>query len=232
VKDQLSKATIEHLPIGRVRLNPRNARTHSKSQVRQIAESIKQFGFLVPILVDEQGVILAGHGRLAAARFLGLSSVPTLCAEGLSEPQKRAFALADNRLAEKAGWDRETLVIELGELIELLPVEGVDISITGFDAPDVDALFADLSKSGPTADDALPTIKPTVSRVGDLWILGKHRVLCGDARSIVDMDRLLKGERAATAFLRPAVQYFYSQHRWARPRQAPRIPDGFRRIVA
>jgi DNA modification methylase len=203
VKDQLSEATIEHLPIGKVRLNPRNARTHSKSQVRQIAESIKQFGFLVPILVDEQGVVLAGHGRLAAARFLGLSSVPTLCAEGLSEPQKRAFALADNRLAEKAGWDRETLVIELGELIELLPVEGVDISITGFDAPDVDALFADLSKSGPTADDALPTIKPTVSRVGDLWILGKHRVLCGDARSIVDMDRLLKGERAATAFFDP-----------------------------
>ena len=203
MKNRLRQGTIEYLPIGEVRPNPRNSRVHSKRQIRQIAASIEKFGFLVPILIDENGVVLAGHGRLAAARLVGLDCVPALRAEGLSAAEKRAYMLADNKLAEKAGWDRKTLLMELGELAELLPAEGVDLSMTGFEAAEIDALFADLSEPAPAPEDALPKIKPTVARVGDMWMLGKHRVLCGDARSTSDMDRLLGGDQADAAFVDP-----------------------------
>jgi ParB/RepB/Spo0J family partition protein len=112
--------------------NVRNARTHSKKQIRQIADSITTFGFVVPILIDEGRHVIAGHGRLAAAQLLGLTQVPVIEVQGLSEAKRRALALTDNKITENAGWDRELLAIELPELTELLIVEGIDISITGF----------------------------------------------------------------------------------------------------
>ncbi len=183
--------------------NSRSARTHSKRQIRQIADSIKAFGFLNPILVDDAGVVLAGGGRLAAAKILGLKKVPTLTASGLSVAERRAYVLADNKLAEKAGWDRELLAIELGELAELLPAENLDLAVTGFDAAEIDAVLGDFSEPRLSPEDALPSFGPVVARAGDVWVLNKHRLLCGDARSAADMDRLLGDQTAGAVFTDP-----------------------------
>src|SRR5260370_22351011 len=128
--------SVEHIPIGQLRPNPRNSRTHSKKQIKLIAASIRQFGFLNPIIVDEAKTVLAGHGRLEAARFEGLTHVPTICLDHLTVLQKRAYLIADNRIAEQAGWNREMLAIELGELIDLLPAEDLEVSLTGFEIPE------------------------------------------------------------------------------------------------
>jgi ParB-like chromosome segregation protein Spo0J len=132
-REPAAKLAVRDLPLSSLRPNPRNARTHRKRQIQQIADSISAFGFLNPILVDDAGMVLAGHGRLKAAQKLGLQSVPTISAVGLTEAQKRAYVLADNKLAEKAGWDRSLLVAELGELAVLLPPLELDLTITGFD---------------------------------------------------------------------------------------------------
>src|SRR6516164_10391524 len=164
----------------------RNARTHSRKQVRQIADSIKAFDFVVPILIDDDGVIIAGHGRYAAAKLLGLKQVPTIKVTGLSQAKRRALALADNRIAESAGWDRELLAIELPELAEILAVEGLDISITGFSPIEVDQITTDFEDDSSDPDDAIDpnwTKSVPVSKPGDLWQLGKHRLLCGDGRN-------------------------------------------------
>src|SRR5437764_12254286 len=122
---------ISWIAIDKLTPNGRNARTHSRKQIRQIADSIAAFGFVVPIVIDDSGIIIAGHGRYAAAKLLGLKEVPTIKVQGLSEAKRRALALADNRIAESAGWDREMLAAELPELAELLVIEGLDVSITG-----------------------------------------------------------------------------------------------------
>ena len=132
--------------------NPRNARTHSKKQIRQIADSILAFGFAVPLVVDENNTILLGHGRLEAANVLGLGEVPVIVLEGLSEAKKRALLLADNKIAENAGWDRKRLAIELPELAELLIEEGLDISITGFEPVEIDQIAIDFEED--TSDPA------------------------------------------------------------------------------
>ena len=186
--------------------NPRNARTHSRKQVGQIANSVTTFGFVVPILVDENDVIIAGHGRHAAAKLLGLKQVPTIKVTGLSEAKRRALALADNRIAENAGWDREILAAELPELAEILVVDGLDISITGFPAVEIDQLAVDFEENASDPDDAVDPAwanAAPVSQPGDLWHLGRHRLLCGDARKADDLDRLMGGSRAAMAFLDP-----------------------------
>jgi hypothetical protein len=186
--------------------NRRNARTHSRKQIGQIAESIRAFGFVVPILVDEKGVIIAGHGRHSAAQLLKLEQVPTIKVQGLSEAKRRALALADNRIAESAGWDREILAAELPELSELLVVEGLDISLTGFAPVEIDQLTVDFEEETPDPDDAVDPAwinAAPVSRPGDLWQLGHHRLLCGDARKDDDLARLMGGAVAAMAFLDP-----------------------------
>jgi ParB-like chromosome segregation protein Spo0J len=142
--------------------NRRNARTHSRKQIGQIAESIRAFGFVVPILVDETGVIIAGHGRHSAAQLLKLEQVPTIKVQGLSEAKRRALALADNRIAESAGWDREILAAELPELSELLVVEGLDISLTGFAPVEIDQLTVDFEEETP--DRMTPSILPGSTR--------------------------------------------------------------------
>jgi DNA modification methylase len=187
-----------------IRPNPRNARTHSKKQIKQIAASIKKFGFLNPLIVDDANMVLAGHGRLEAARLEGLTHAPILRFGHLTEAQKRAYVIADNRIAEQAGWDREILAIELGELIDLMPAEGFDVSLTGFEAPEIDLLLADMAPSKPDPEDIPPPLPRTpITRRGDLWCLGKHRLLCGDAREAASFGRLMNGALASAVFCDP-----------------------------
>jgi ParB/Sulfiredoxin domain len=197
---------IKLLPIGEIKPNPRNARTHSKKQIRQIADSISAFGFLVPVLVDETSTTLGGHGRIEAAKLLGLEKVPVIRVKGLSEAQKRALLLADNKIAANAGWDRAHLAIELPELAELLVEENLDIAITGFESVEIDQLVIDFEE---TSDDPADEVESSwlsdepLSQPGDLWQLGPHRLLCGHARRPADLDCLLGNEQAAMAFLDP-----------------------------
>jgi DNA modification methylase len=192
--------------IDKLKPNTRNARTHSRRQIGQIADSIAAFGFVVPILIDDDGVIIAGHGRYAAARLLDLKQVPAIKVRGLSLAKRRALALADNKIGENAGWDRELLAIELPELAEMLVVEGLDVSITGFSPIEIDQLATDFEGDSSDPDDAIgpewATAAP-VSKPGDLWELGGHHLLCGDARNIDHVARLMGGAHAAMAFLDP-----------------------------
>ena len=186
--------------------NQRNARTHSKKQIRQIADSILAFGFVVPLVVDEKNTILLGHGRHAAAIDLDLNEVPVIVLEGLSEAKKRALLLADNKITENAGWDRKRLYIELPELAELLIEEGLDISITGFEPVEIDQIAIDFEEDTSDPADTIENewlAATVVSEVGDIWELGEHRLSCGDARNTGDIDRLMSGKRAAMAFLDP-----------------------------
>jgi ParB-like chromosome segregation protein Spo0J len=202
--DPAGAPRIEWVLIGALRPDPKNARTHSKKQIKQIAASIRSVGFLNPVIVDDADMVLAGHGRLEAARFEGLSHVPVVRFGHLTEAQKRAYVIADNRIAERAGWGREILAIEFGELIELLPAEGFDVSLTGFEAAEIDLLLADMAPSKPEPEDILPALprNPT-TRHGDLWQLGKHRLLCGDAREAADFARLMERASAAAVFCDP-----------------------------
>jgi len=168
---------IELLSIHALRPRDRNARTHSKRQIRQIRESILKFGFNNPILIDDDGAIIAGHGRLAAARNLNMPTVPAVRLSHLNEAEKRAYVIADNRLAEKAGWDPEILAIELQGLIEV----GFDVELTGFETPEIDLILEELQDAASqslTPDDQIPDplSGPPVSRTDDLWVLGAHRL--------------------------------------------------------
>jgi DNA modification methylase len=186
--------------------NARNARTHSKKQIRQIADSILAFGFVVPLVVDETKTTLLGHGRLAAAIDLDLKTVPVIVLEGLSEAKKRALVLADNKIAENAGWERKRLSLELPELAELLIEEGLDISITGFEPVEIDQIAIDFEEDTSDPADTVESewlAASVVSKPGDIWELGEHRLVCGDARNAGDIDRLMSGKRAAMAFLDP-----------------------------
>lgn len=195
---------IEWIPIGTLRPNSKNARTHSKKQIRRIAASIREFGFLNPVIVDDDNAVLAGHGRLEAARLEGLGDVPILRFNHLTPAQKRAYLIADNKIAEEAGWDRELLAIELGELIELLPVEGLDVSLTGFEAPEIDQVLADLAPTKLPPEDVVPPLpRNPVTRRGDIWLLGKHRLICGDAREADAFVQLMSGASAAAVFCDP-----------------------------
>lgn len=195
---------IEHRLPGELKPYGRNARTHSPKQIAQIAASIKAFGFNNPVLIDRQSTIIAGHGRVEAAKLLGLATVPAIRLEHLSEAEKRAYILADNRLAEKAGWDREILAIELQHLIEL--EVDFDIAVTGFELPEIDVLIDGLETKSAKADpaDLVPAVEgPAVTRSGDLWHIGPHRLICGDATAPDTYAQLLAGERAQMVFTDP-----------------------------
>lgn len=194
------------VPTDRIKTNPKNARTHNKRQIRKIADSIREFGFAAPILIDEQDMLIAGHGRLEAARSLGMSAIPAVIIKGLSEGKKRALMLADNRIAQDAGWDLERLAEELGELPELLAEDGLEVSITGFEPAEIDRLCVDFGEdSGDPADDIdLDELNgPTITRACDLWRLGKHKLFCGDARRRKDLMLLLGDERVHMVFTDP-----------------------------
>ncbi len=186
-------------------LNPRarNPRTHSAKQVRQIAASIEQFGFMSPVLVDSKGGIIAGHGRVAAAKLLGMSDIPTVRVDHLGPTQIRAYVIADNRLAENAGWDRNLLALELQELsVEL----NFDVTVAGFETAEVDLLIGELGQTEPEEADNVPEIdrsKPAISRLGDLWRIGDHALFCGDALDRASYRTLLGSKKAQMVFTDP-----------------------------
>jgi ParB-like chromosome segregation protein Spo0J len=163
----------------------RNPRTHSKKQLRQIAESIRTFGWTNPIVIDGNGVVLAGHGRLAAAKSLGIERVPIICIGDMTEAQKRAYILADNKLAENAGWDHELLTLELQGLLEM--DLDFDVTVTGFEMGDIDVLIGELDEEDDDLDQ-VPNIDlsvPPVTQPGDLWQLGRHRLLSRTPASLL-----------------------------------------------
>jgi DNA modification methylase len=195
---------IEHTPVHELRPYVANARTHSLKQIRQIAKSIERFGFCNPVLIDDNKQIVAGHGRVEAAKTIGMENVPTVRLSHLSDADKRAYILADNKLAEKAGWDREILAIELQALIDL----NFEIELTGFETAEIDLLLdeareATLSPSGPEDSVSPYAAGAAVSRLGDVWQLGQHRLLCGDAREQAAYDALLEGAKAQFVFTDP-----------------------------
>jgi DNA modification methylase len=183
--------------IASLKANPNNARMHSKAQLRKIASSIRAFGFNNPVLIDRQGMILAGHGRVEAAKLLGMTEVPTIVLEDLTPDQIRAYVIADNRIALDGGWDKEILSIELQNLMLNTDIE---VGLTGFEVGEIDLIIGD--EADPNDD--LPTAAgEVVSRTGDLWQLGKHRVLCADAREDASFDALMRGRKAAAVFTDP-----------------------------
>ncbi len=200
---------IEQWPTAKLLPYARNARTHSEEQVAQIAASIAEFGFTNPILAGSDGIIVAGHGRLAAAQKLGLEIVPVVVLDHLTPTQRRALVIADNRIAENAGWDDAMLRIEL----EALQLEGFDLDITGFDADALAELIAgdEPDNEGQTDEDAVPEVGETpISRPGDVWVLGPHRLLCGDATVAASYEALLQGEPVDMVFTDPPYNVNYA----------------------
>ena len=187
---------IEIWPVGRLVPYAKNARTHSPEQVAQIAASIVEFGFNAPILVDSNAGIIAGHGRLLAARKLGLDEVPVVVLDHLTETQRRAYIIADNKLALNAGWDEAVLAAELGELER----DGLDLAVVGFSDDELQALLASGEEAAEAATEAEeeipePPAEP-ISCPGDIWTIGRHRLICGDCRDTA-VIRALFGELAA-----------------------------------
>ncbi|MBC8158979.1 MAG: site-specific DNA-methyltransferase [Alphaproteobacteria bacterium] len=198
---------IEHIPVDRLVPYARNARTHSDEQIAQIAGSIAEFGFVNPILVGADDVIIAGHGRLLAARKVGLADVPVIRLGHLSETQRRALVIADNRIAENAGWDEDMLRLELEEL----RAEDFDLDITGFDLDEIDRLLQGTeATAGNIDDDEVPEApEEPVTRPGDLWVVGDHRLLCGDATVLGDVEKVLDGGLADLCFTDPPYNVDY-----------------------
>ena len=195
---------IERRRVDALRPYKGNARTHSKKQIKQIAASIEQFGFTNPVLISDDDEIIAGHGRVLAARELGLKEVPALRLSHLNPEQRRAYVLADNKLALNAGWDQEILAIELQGLIDF----GFDVELTGFSLAEIDFVL-DAAADGnpdlqPGPEDEVPeTPSAATSQRGDVWLLGRHKLICGDAREAGDYDVLLGGERVDLIFTDP-----------------------------
>jgi DNA modification methylase len=215
-------SAVKQRPVAKLLAYAGNARTHGAEQVAQIAASILEFGFVAPVLIDEAGEIIAGHGRVEAAKTLGLKTVPTITREGLTDAQKIAYRLADNRIALNAGWDESLLAAEFAKLQEM---GDLDLALTGFDFEETDRLLATLATpaatgmisdenrgqilpvaSEPAEDpaDAEPEpIRQAVTRGGDLWLLGDHRLLCGDSTDYRCVDRVMAGDQAALLFTSP-----------------------------
>ncbi len=199
-----SVRAIEERPLSALLPYARNPRTHSKKQVRQLADSIARFGFTNPVLIADDDTILAGHGRVEAAKHLGMTHVPTVRLSNLTAAERRAYVLADNKLALNAGWDQDLLAIELQALVVL----DFDVELTGFSLAEVDLVLdaaqeRDASGLAEPADAIPPWPEATVSRRGDLWICGRHWVLCGDAREPNDYATLLDGETVDLIFTDP-----------------------------
>jgi DNA modification methylase len=202
MKSVTSDLLITYQRIEKIKNNPCNSRTHSKRQIRQIADSITEFGFTNPVLLDRSNTVIAGHGRVAAGKLLGMSEVPTIRLENLSPDQARAYVIADNRLAEKAGWDTSILAIELQNLLTI--DSNFDVTITGFEIPEIDMLLtAPDSKPDPDDDFEVTEMLGAVTRPGDVWQLGRHRVICGNSIEEDSFSILFGRKRAAVVFADP-----------------------------
>lgn len=183
---------IESIELENLIPYARNARTHNSDQISQIAGSIKEFGFNNPVLIDKENGVIAGHGRIVAARKIGLKEIPCIRLEHLTETQRKAYILADNRIALNAGWEAELLSLELSELLD----GGVNLESLGFDADEIDALLNKIEPTeGLTDEDATPEVpEEPVTKPGDVWILGKHRLMCGDSTSIQALEALCQDQ--------------------------------------
>lgn len=200
----MAQSHIEHLSPASLRPWAKNARTHSKKQLRQIAKSIETFGFTNPVLIDQHGTILAGHGRVEAAKSLGMAAVPCIRIEHMTEAEKRAYVIADNKLALNAGWDEELLAQELQGLLATENL-GFDLDVIGFEIAEIDSLVEGLNPEEPgnPEDDVIPEIAPRRVNPGDIWQLGNHRLICGDALDPRVLDDLMRGELARMVFADP-----------------------------
>src|SRR3954447_14351919 len=204
--ERLTDLRIEHVPVGQLRPTPRSARLHSERQLKQIARSIEAFGFNVPVLADREGNLLAGHGRVQAAQRLGLRVIPVIRLEHLTPEQARAFSLADNRLAEISSWD-DRLLAEVLRDLALVNLD-FDLEATGFTMAEIDLRIEDLSETMPASPDPADQLElavgqAPVSQPGDLWQLGPHRLLCGNALDQATYERLMQGALARVVFTDP-----------------------------
>jgi DNA modification methylase len=202
-KERPSELAIKYLPIDALTPYATNARTHSKQQIGQIARSIQTFGFTVPVLITRNGTMIAGHGRVAAAKLLGMKLAPTIQLEGLSDDQIRAYVIADNRLPELAGWDDSVLAIEFQHLTA---IDGdFDVTVTGFEIPEIDLLIQQALNKKDDEDDhfQIDEAAQPVTKCGDLWQLGKHRVLCGNSLDDASLKNLIAGRKAGVVFADP-----------------------------
>ncbi len=199
---------IEYRQVDALIPYARNAKQHPDAQVAQIAASIREFGWGAPILVDGNNNVIAGHGRLLAARKLGMAEVPVVSMDHLTDTQRRALILADNKIGENASWEDELLGIELSELKDA----GFDLELTGFSTEEWEALIAgeETDKEGLTDEDAVPQVVEPISKPGDLWVLGEHKVLCGDATKLDDYKRLLGDELVDMTFTDPPYNVNYA----------------------
>lgn len=202
---------LEWLKVSDLEPHDRNARTHSKKQVKQIADSIRKFGFTNPVLADESNRIIAGHGRVAAAKQLKMDEVPVLRIEGMSEADRRAYIIADNRLAELAGWDDKLLALELEQILAL--DASFDLPVIGFDTAEIEALLNSLSE-GPSEETPVEVDLdgPVVSGLGDVWIMDDHRLICGDATDPKVYEELLEGEKAQMIITDPPYNVYVNGH--------------------
>ena len=186
-----------------------NSRTHSDNQVAQVAASMREFGFTNPILIDDEGSIIAGHGRVLAARKLGMDEVPSITLSGLTKAQRKAYVIADNQLALNAGWNLDLLKVEIEELTEL----EFDVDLLGFDDDFLSGLLDDAT-AGLTDEDSVPDAPETpITVLGDIWMLGNHRLMCGDSTSIDAVDRLMDGQKADMVFTDPPYGVSYQSNR-------------------
>jgi len=194
--------TVVYQTTDKLSAHPSNARTHSRHQINQLAKSIEKFGFANPILVDHKNTIIAGHGRVLAAKTLGMDRVPTIRLENLSENEIRAYIIADNKLAERAGWDKEILAIELQHLMTV--DNDLDITITGFEIPEIDLILGNASQKQDSDDsfEVDETVQP-ISQPGDLWQLGRHRLFCGNSLEAASFKALALPRRASVVFIDP-----------------------------
>ncbi|WP_430397425.1 site-specific DNA-methyltransferase [Ferrovibrio sp.] len=212
VSEALRLAIVSRAPA-ELTAYKRNARKHSRRQIQQIAASIRQFGFVNPVLIDAEAQIIAGHGRVEAAKQLGLTSIPTIQIDHMTEAQRRAYIIADNRLAELAGWDRDLLALEFGELLNL--ELDFEIEVTGFATAEIDTLIDGPVPPKPDKADEIPDLPPDykpVSQVGDLWLLGPHRLLCGNALESESYAQLLRDEKADMVFSDPPYNVAVAGH--------------------
>lgn len=196
------RLTIEDTPLSQIKGYARNARKHSPAQIEQIANSIRAFGFVSPVMIEDDGTLIAGHGRLAAAKLLARKTLPVVRVSHLDDAQKRALRLADNKIAEDAGWDSELLALELNDLLELdLAVDlSFDLTVTGFASAEIDRLVerGDKANSPNDEDDGVPAVPPeSVARLGDVFELGDHRIICGDSTNRATYAALLGDDKAA-----------------------------------
>ena len=222
---------IEQVKLDKLIPYARNSRTHSDAQVAQIAASIKEFGFTNPVLIDETGSIIAGHGRVMAARKLAITDVPSIRLTHLTEAQKKAYVIADNKLALNAGWDDEMLAVELTDLKDM----GFDLDLTGFSTDEIEALLAPVGTEGLTDEDAVPEVpEAPVTVLGDVWLLGKHRVMCGDCRDFAAVEKLMNGVKINVAITSPpyASQRKYDESSGFKPISPNDYVDWYQDVAA